>query len=345
MKAKIKLSRLFPAFLFMTGMLFISSCEELVMEESHDQQEISKSTAVQPEDSKYKSVMEPNGFCGETVLYKLYAGQNIDAGYITINNDNDYLYVTYNTTGGWALKCTQLYVGSLEDIPANKKGNPQIGHFPYKNCPSSYQTEHTYKIPLDEVDECFIVAAHAEVVLLDEEGEEMQEETAWGDGKAFNDKGSWAMYMNYCLQECEPCEITPVLYRIYLLKTIHVGKITITNDDSNLYVSYLTRNNTYMSATHLFVGSLENLPTNDANEPVQEEFPYIQEHNPLTQTYTYTIPLEGLPECYIIAAHATANKVIDGVIEATESAWGDGERYPDTEGWATYSPYCTQSCD
>jgi len=103
----------------------------------------------------------------------LKAGQNIDAGTLTVTNDGTDLYVEYQTIDGWEMTETHLAVEcSLEEIPQtqpNKKGkgggNPIPGHFEYSTEYDPAVTEYTEIISLSELgcgNELFI-AAHAVV--------------------------------------------------------------------------------------------------------------------------------------------------------------------------------------
>ncbi len=141
--------------------------------------------------------------CGDEASTALMAGQHHLAGNVTVSNDADYLYVTYNATGNWRIKKTHLYVGPCAGIPTTGSGNPKIGHFPYTadhNRPSV--TTYTYAIALNDLDACGCVAAHAEVVRLNGGGTVVQSETAWGSGTGIGGN-SWAMKFDYCAQECE----------------------------------------------------------------------------------------------------------------------------------------------
>jgi|GEM_PF-6025324 len=110
----------------------------------------------------------------------LYAGQDIPVGTVSVENDDDYLYVTYEIDDayyedgeGWAIYETHVHVGvSLADFPLNRGGNPQIGHFTYKAYHDGVRT-YTEVIALGEWGEGdeILIAAHAvimkEVVLIE----------------------------------------------------------------------------------------------------------------------------------------------------------------------------------
>ncbi|MFC2008530.1 hypothetical protein ACFLUT_00540 [Chloroflexota bacterium] len=95
----------------------------------------------------------------------LYAGQNIDVGTVKVWNDEDNLYVKYETTGGWAMTETHLEVKCSEaDIPQGRKGNPKVGHFTYGDSFDPPEDEWLQTIDLDELcGTSLAIAAHAVV--------------------------------------------------------------------------------------------------------------------------------------------------------------------------------------
>src|SRR5690606_31852434 len=117
------------------------------------------------------------------------------------SNDASNLYVTYQMANNWELRKTHLFVGDCNALPTNKSGNPQNGQFPYKSSHDNGTVSYTYTIPLTNLSECMCIAAHAEVVKLDNNGNVIQSETSWGEGTPFPGK-NWSMYFDYCLQEC-----------------------------------------------------------------------------------------------------------------------------------------------
>ena len=133
---------------------------------------------------------------------ELIAAQNFTAGIVSYEiNAEGVLVVTYDTgVTGWVIDATHLYVGPCEDLPTNNPGNPRIGQFPYKSTHSPSVTVVEWFIT-DYPVGCGCMAAHAEVSLLDINGNVIQEETAWAFGIPF-DGNSWAMYFEYCDYDC-----------------------------------------------------------------------------------------------------------------------------------------------
>ncbi len=141
----------------------------------------------------------PAEVCDDDVMI-LFAGQHIDAGFVTINDDGTNLTVTIQTENGWELTESHVHVGDeLTDFPLTKKGSPKVGHFEFSESHDPGTTEFTYTIPLpDDVDkDGIIIAVHAVVVQV--EGEVIvAEETAWKFGvDRFVEKGNWATYNIY----------------------------------------------------------------------------------------------------------------------------------------------------
>lgn len=283
-----------------------------------------------------------NDECSEE--FTLYAGQFTDVGSIVITNDDTNIYVTYNTINGWVLNETHLYVGHPDNIPTNNAGNPQIGQFPYNDTHNN-ATSFTITVPIDESLDCYAVAAHASVSLIID-GEVVQSETAWSDGDDINDGGSWATYSEFCLLDC--CEVEPSTYTYIAGQNIEIGSLEVTNDDENLYITYNFNEGWFANVTHLYVGALENLPTNNANIPIPGQFPYSTDHDPAVQTYTYTIPLSDIDavDCPIIAAHSEVVLIDDnGDVVQTETGWSYGDEFPDSPRWGWYSEYCYEFCE
>jgi hypothetical protein len=130
----------------------------------------------------------------------LTADQNITVGNVSVWNDADTLYVMFLTTGEWVINESHLAVeNSSADIPQTGNGNPKPGKFAYSN--ETPTQDYTYQIPNTwEVDEPVSIAAHAEVVVLNETGAVIQDETAWGNGTDFNERRNWGMFFTYTIQ-------------------------------------------------------------------------------------------------------------------------------------------------
>jgi len=137
---------------------------------------------------------------GSSAMVNLYAGQALNIGTVTTCTDGNNLYVKYTTNGDWVLTETHLAVAtSISSIPQTQVGNPMVGRFPYQATHASVN-EYTYVIDLEQANYSegtqLYIAAHADVLLSDEQGNVVCEETAWGDGDGFSGE-SWATYFTY----------------------------------------------------------------------------------------------------------------------------------------------------
>ena len=81
-------------------------------------------------------------------VFTLYAGQHIDVGNVEVWNDATNLYITYNTTGGWEMTETHLYVGKTD--PTLLTSAP--GQFPYSEEHNPAVIAYTYTILIDDID-------------------------------------------------------------------------------------------------------------------------------------------------------------------------------------------------
>ncbi|BDS12149.1 hypothetical protein [Aureispira anguillae] len=284
--------------------------------------------------------------CGPATVSTFYAGQHIDAGTVTISNTATDLIVTIETHNNWVMGHTHVYVGALADMPSTRNGNPKVGKFPSSTAHNPMVTTYTYTYDLATLDSCFIVATHAEVYLLDGNGNVTQSETAWANDIQFTPSGNWAGYIEYCAKPCIDCEYDTISYDFYANQTTLIGNIEVTNDHANVYITFNTTGIWNLTTTSLYIGSLANIPVDNLGQPLPGLFPYQATHPAGTNSHTYTIPLTAInTSCYIIASHAMVYHLNSAGQFIRATAWGFGTPFPlnDGEGW--YNNYCTQTCD
>lgn len=143
--------------------------------------------------------------CGDSMETALIAGQNIPAGTVIIENDAQYLYVTYQTDGNWLITETHLDVATRpEDLKQTPKGNAIPGRFAYKSehDPGVTTVTHTIDLAAWPSGTQLFLAAHSVVVSA------AGTETAWGEGLDFPGN-NWAMYFSCEVQSCDPPPIEP----------------------------------------------------------------------------------------------------------------------------------------
>lgn len=139
--------------------------------------------------------------CGVPQVSTLWAGQTINAGTVTVSNDEDNLYVTYTTQNGWVLTEVHLYV---LDAEPTQRLTP--GQAPYKSTLMN-ATTYTFTVPLTGAtcgETTKWLQAHAAVVKLDSSGNVVDSQTAYGGTITKPDKGSWYGNIAYTIQCCEP---------------------------------------------------------------------------------------------------------------------------------------------
>lgn len=154
-------------------MLFLASCSK-------------NDEVIQPVNSGSKANVK---IIGETFSTTLLAGQFTPVGTVSITDNGTSFTVKYEAYAGYSFSEIHFWYGaSLDDMPVNNGGNPQIGLFDYNYPFNTPQEEFSFDVPYLSLDwECgeFFAAAHAV----------FGTETAWGQGTEINPGGgSWAMY-------------------------------------------------------------------------------------------------------------------------------------------------------
>ncbi len=269
-------------------------------------------------------------------------------GSVVVSNDATNLYVQVNAPEGLYLFGTFLTVGAPEDLiiwypygfPTPHPTDPwsfltkftdQVVWFQDPNTSlfvEPYTTTYTYVIPLAEIDECvgfnvfvkmFDVAdprvklnVYAQTTVIEnlyceQDCEEpcFNEETAWSFGTTFQSLTGttrWGWYSEYAIG-------TPAEYVIYAGQTNEVGTLFVSDNGTDLTVTFKTDGDVVMGLAHLFAGSLTEFYKyiNKKGTPVPGQVPYHQPADPYTNEISFTIPLSELVfdgQNLVIAAHA-----------------------------------------
>ena len=138
--------------------------------------------------------------CSPVVSIPLLAdGGAFQVGSVRIANDEADVFVTFETTDGWEITASHLFVGDEGDrIPTTGGGTPQVGRFPWAGNHVGGTTSYTYAVSRADFDDTDLltVAAHADV----QRGEEM--EGAWADGEPIGSGRSWATKFDYAPVAC-----------------------------------------------------------------------------------------------------------------------------------------------
>jgi hypothetical protein len=161
-----------------------------------------------------------------------------------------------------------------------------------------------------------------------------QREPDWGDLE----------YTSYESKTIPGC--TSETYELTAGQYIDVGSLIVSNDDKNLYVTFV-QDESYtrgeIRETHVFVGcGPDEIPLNGGGNPVIGHFPFSDDHGEVMQ-YTYEIPLDEFDcgtECLTIVAHAAiGGETAFGGCDDVEADQWDGRR------WGCYFDYCPGDCE
>jgi len=156
-------------------------------------------------DADQMSLKSLTEVCGSEI-WTIWAGQDIDAGTLTVSNDETNIYVTYSTTTQFGN--LHVWVGTDSTaFPQNSQGKPVFGQFPY-TYDATGLNEYTFTIPLSDIEfynECgeeIFLIAHAEVLVNGEW------ETGFGGNIPGNDN-RWFYYAKYTVACCNEEPPTP----------------------------------------------------------------------------------------------------------------------------------------
>lgn len=94
----------------------------------------------------------------------LYAGQDIEVGYVDVTDNGTHVTVDIVTTDDWYLAETHVAVGATPSVIPQKNGNPIPGKFEYKMEHDPPVAEKTYEIPIPAASDNVCIAVHAMVV-------------------------------------------------------------------------------------------------------------------------------------------------------------------------------------
>lgn len=122
---------------------------------------------------------------------------------------------------------------------------------------------------------------------------------------------------------------------------INVGTVYYQNSSNgNIEVTYSVNPPWKILSISYYIGNCSQIPKNSQGNPIPGQFPYKQTLQNGQSAVTIYINKNSVPTCGCIAAHATVKNMQSG---ATETAWGEGNRFTQTN-WAMYYQYCLANC-
>ena len=137
---------------------------------------------------------------GDVTTYQIFAGQTILVGHLNVWNDGTNICVEYVLQDGWAM------VESHVDMAADQSLIPQTqAATPYRAISPRVRSisgagHRGHLLPSPTLDGQVVIAAHAAVVHVTEDGSIDQEETAWAAyevGDMPFAGNNWATYVEY----------------------------------------------------------------------------------------------------------------------------------------------------
>jgi hypothetical protein len=114
------------------------------------------------------------------------------------------------------------------------------------------------------------------------------------------------------------------------------GTVTVMSDATGVTVNYDTTGDWILLETHLYVGTIEDLPSTGNGSPKIGHFPYDGEHSGNTTSVSYNVGDIAAGTCTYVFAHAV---VYNTVTNQEETAWGAGLEAAGNN-WAMYFEAC-----
>ncbi|OFW52426.1 MAG: hypothetical protein A2V75_09390 [Actinobacteria bacterium RBG_16_70_17] len=126
-------------------------------------------------------------------------------------------------------------------------------------------------------------------------------------------------------------------------QSMDVGDVIVTNDGTNVYVTYTLDSGWCMTESHLAVStSLSGIPQTKTHNPIPGQFAYGNYHDPCATSDTFTIPLVDIgafpSSTLYIAAHAKVSELATGGLCSAPgmTAYGPLDHYEGVAGaWGT----------
>jgi hypothetical protein len=134
------------------------------------------------------------------------------------------------------------------------------------------------------------------------------------------------------IAQAQPCGLNfPFTDPLLAAGSIPAGTVTVSNDQTNLYVAFATTGDFMISRLDVAVATtLAGIPQS-GGQPNLSQFPYRQTFSPDVTSFTFTIPLGTITfgTTVYVAAHAS----LDSASQGHQQAWGAGTLFP-----------CSQAC-
>jgi hypothetical protein len=123
----------------------------------------------------------------------------------------------------------------------------------------------------------------------------------------------------------------------------NIGTVTVTNTDDSVFVTYASTGKWRLGLLHLYVGDLSGVPLDPAGNPYIQNFPFRATLDTNATLVTFAFASTLFSDSFIVAAYAEVNKIVNGRIVLTDSAWASGTNFTQT-GWEMYFNCHKKTC-
>jgi hypothetical protein len=144
---------------------------------------------------------------------------------------------------------------------------------------------------------------------------------------------------------------TPVSFNLIDKNKVQSGTLSISNDATNVYVTInVTAADFKLMKAALIIGNLTHVQagTNLIGWPKLGPGPlnpdYSQTFNPGVTSYTFTVPLDGLDDCFYIAVYGKLTKKDAYGKTVNDFIFVQSDTKSTAKCWSGYVPYCKQEC-
>lgn len=254
-------------------------------------------------------------YCGDPLVLDLVAGKTEVVGTVTIGNDDENIFVTFDVTGGWLLANTKVFLGtSASQIPVTKTGNPVRGKFTQDITHYPYVTTFTHVFPIGNFvpGDLLVIAAHSTVIMLEEIEDQLvivRSETAWGKGENTFSGKAWGWWATYTVQECPGCPDHVIVFR----NNNAWGYDVYDDVLEPLGFTLGTGPGTYEYATSADIGTKVLDPYHDLVMIVNDQVPAFYNALAANEDYFYDFVLAGGKLVFGACDQGWNGGVIDGV--------------------------------
>jgi len=145
----------------------------------------------------------------------------------------------------------------------------------------------------------------------------------------------------------------PVVYNLIDIHKVVQGTLTISNDETNVYITFdITKPDFKMSKAELVIGTLAHVTAaTDINAwPKLAKGPnppdFTKTFKPEVTSYTFTIPLADYEECFFVNAFAKLlERDANGNIIGVCYVFLQSDTHTSVKCWSAYIEYCKQHCE